>query len=139
MTDNTFFELMAASFIDQSELDHSGKTRDEMWEEQYMIIKEEFEELGQVLETMRHLNDSDVVDHAERVEELEGDAAEELADLCITTFTAAEVMGMDMRKAFSKKMEYNLTKSGGEVEDGKIQDDTDREKPDFGDVFHDKD
>lgn len=66
------------------------------------------------------------------------DAAEEMADVLVTLHVMADMLGIDLKEAYNRKMEYNLQKTAQKNEDGKVTDDVEIEKPDFGPAVGDE-
>ena len=60
--------------------------------------------------------------------------AEEMADVVVTMHIMADMLGIDLKAAYEKKMEYNLSKSATKDENNKVTDDADIDKPQFHDT-----
>ena len=60
---------------------------------------------------------------------------EEMADVLVTIHVLADRMNVDLPEAYRRKMNYNLHKTGERDENGKVTDDVEMEKPDFGDLI----
>jgi NTP pyrophosphatase (non-canonical NTP hydrolase) len=93
---DTIYEVMASSFVKENGLDSP--------EAQFQVVKEEVEELEAALNGR-------------------GSSQEEMADVLITVFVLAEIMGVDIHGEYVDKMEYNRKKSGKQDENGKVIDD----------------
>lgn len=76
------------------------------------------------------LEESQEYDEAYRKGEMDA-VAEELADMLVTIYLQADIMGIDIEQAYRAKMRYNIEKSDERNEDGKITDDAEVEKPNF--------
>lgn len=95
------YQRMATRFVEQNCLDDS--------EAQFKVTREEVNELWKALGE-------------------EDGVPEEMADVVITVFILAEIEGVDLRKEYVDKMEYNLKKSGKKNEHGKVIDDVEAEE-----------
>lgn len=127
------YQYMAEQFIDQAGVEYEERDA-EAFMQQLAIIQEEFEELSIAVEIIEDMENDPLFDE-DKFAEQEAEFVEELADLCITCFTAAYNLDVDLRRAFIRKMHYNMQKTGGSIQDGKIQDDADVEKPDFDNLI----
>lgn len=78
--------------------------------------------------------DGDVV--LTNIEKVENDVVEEIADVLVTTFVLADMLGVDALEAYKRKMEYNMGKSSSKNDDNKVTDDREGEKPDMSDLFN---
>ena len=90
------FEELAAQFVEQNGLDDPSS--------QFEVFEEEVEELEDAMDG-------------------NGVVQEEMADVVITVFILAEIMGVDLSGEYLDKMDYNLKKSGKQDENGKVIDD----------------
>lgn len=91
------------------------RSREDAVESQWQVVKEEIDEMVEAY------NEGDI------------DAfTEEQADVIVVIKVICAMMEIDSSKAYRAKMMYNLRKSGTTNEDGKVIDDSDISKPDFG-------
>jgi len=93
---------------------------------QWDVVEEEFRELREEFERLRfdHVPEfgSDGWGAAAGNKPVEP-LAEEMADAVFTIHLLARMLGVDLRREFVEKAEYNLEKSGERDENGKIIDD----------------
>ena len=101
------FEKMAAQFVEQNDMDDP--------QAQFDVVEEEVEELEDALDG-------------------NGSVQEEMADVVVTMHIMADMLGIDLKAAYEKKMEYNLSKSATKDENNKVTDDADIDKPQFHDT-----
>lgn len=113
--------------------------RTQEYVDRFGVVEEELDELSEVIDLMMTRAYYDSGFNSTKAEELESEAVEELADLIVTCFSMAEALDIDIERAYKKKMKYNMTKTGDNVEDGKVVDDSNIEKPDFGGLVSEPD
>lgn len=97
----------------------------------FNVADEEWRELCQVETELEQYLRGDCDIYADVPDETMGHMAEEMADVLVTIHVLADMLGIDVKKAYNKKMEYNLQKSAQKDGDGKVTDDVDIQKPDF--------
>lgn len=104
----------------------------------FNVADEEWRELCEAeIEVEQHLNgDSDI--YADVPDEAMEALAEEMADVLVTVHVMADMLNIDVKEAYNRKMEYNLQKSAQKNDDGKVTDDVDIQKPDFNPAIHDE-
>jgi NTP pyrophosphatase (non-canonical NTP hydrolase) len=118
------YTAAGAEFNAKTGADEIHDDRGEGFRDKARVVDEEVKEL---LELTEPLARDDV--YWDRDEEAK--IAEEMADVVYTIMTMAHAMDIDIHGAFMAKHRYNIQKSGGTVEDGKVVDDAGIEKPDF--------
>lgn len=128
------YTQLAERFDDQTGLSEVTQSRTEELFDRLDVLLEEVDELEEAIEVHETVS-MDMFHSVADVQEQEAAVVEELADVLVTAFTMADVLDYDITHAYGKKMEYNLEKSGDRVEDGKVVDDADIEKPDFRDCL----
>jgi NTP pyrophosphatase (non-canonical NTP hydrolase) len=92
--------------------------------QQWEVVEEELDEMREEFEELRFehvpmFGEWSTAAGSEPVEPL----AEEMADAIFTIHLLASMLGIDLRREFIEKANYNLEKSGQRNEDGKIIDD----------------
>jgi len=126
----------AEMFADVAEIGPEYDDEHDAIEAQHRVAQEEFRELTDevvtYLEALKMAEAGDIVTSPNHDERL----AEEMADVLITVHLLGEMMDIDLRQAYIKKMEYNMEKSADKDENGKITDDADIEKPNFGECHN---
>ena len=75
--------------------------------------------------------------YADIPDETMADMAEEMADVLVTMHVMADMLGIDLKKAYDLKMDYNLEKTAEKDDSGKVTDDVDVTKPDFREAVGD--
>ena len=112
----THYESMVEDFKEEAGIDTESNGFSRASDAQHDVVLEEFDEY----EEAYRKGESDAV-------------AEEMADVLVTIFLQADIMGIDVEGAYRAKMRYNVTKSSERDENGKITDDSEAEKPHFSD------
>ena len=118
------YTAAGAEFNAKTGADEIHDDRGEGFRDKARVVDEETQELLELTEPL-------VEDGVQWTAEHEGYIAEEMADVVYTIMTMAHAMDIDIHGAFMAKHRYNIQKTGGNVEDGKVVDDADIEKPDF--------
>lgn len=126
----------AQAFRDQAELGPEYDGEYDAIDAQFRVAEEEFWELTddiddylQVLDSCEGTRVVPASAHHDRL-------AEEIADNLVTMHVLADMLGIDIREAYIKKMDYNMLKTTDKDDDGKVTDDADIEKPDYGDTHN---
>jgi len=104
---------------------------------QFNVADEEWREM---CEEERNIEMALVVDAVKFSEIPQDDMrhmAEEMADVVVTMQVLADMLGIDLKRAYSKKMEYNLQKTMAKNQSNKVTDDVGIDKPSFNDCVGD--
>lgn len=109
-TNEDIYTELAEEFNEKMGINDPSNDYWEEWRIRTMIIAEEVGELVEAVNKGK-----------------EDKLNEELTDIVITCFTAANTMNVDLREEYMEKMEYNLKKSG-KTKSGKVVDDAEENK-----------
>jgi len=133
------YTRMAHDFCVTSGINREHGKTPQSFHQTFNVIDEEVRELDEAVGLMELRASNQEILYNKDWRSVEPEVAEELADVVISCFSMAEAVGIDLRQAFIRKMEYNMYKASGGFEDGKLQDDAGIPKPDFGDCVLDID
>ena len=122
-------------FNDQTGITRKAENTAESHAQKFDVIEEELDELDEAISLMEMVENNRGQFTVTEPDDYRAEIAEELADVIISAFSMGIAQDIDVRRAFLKKMQYNLHKTGNEWEGGKVQDDVNIEKPDFDDCL----
>lgn len=134
MTDE--YQHKAREFRNAAEIGPEFRDLDHAVQGHWRVAQEEMDELDDEVQALlvayQGTDHQQITLHDAHYDRL----AEEIADVLVTIHVLADMLDIDARKAYKKKMEYNMNKSGDKDDNGKVTDDTDIEKPNFGDCYN---
>jgi len=133
MTDD--YQHKAREFRNVAQIGSEFGDLDDAVDAQWQVADEEFDELDEEVEAFLQAHEATDNEHVTVHDAHYDRLAEEIADVLVTIHVLADMLDIDARKAYEKKMEYNMNKSGDKDENGKVTDDTEAEKPNFGDCY----
>jgi len=124
----------ARAFRHMAEIGQEYKAPMNALHDHFNVADEEWREMCEVeVDIERQLaGDCDI--YADIPDETMESMAEEMADVVVTMQVMADMLGIDLKKAYNLKMEYNLEKSATKDDNGKVTDDTGTRKPDFSEA-----
>ena len=132
------YRYLAQRFREETEIGPEYRDLDHAVQGHWRVAKEEFDELDVEVENLIRAYELSQGEQVGISSEQYNGLAEEMADVLVTIHVLADMLGIDIEKAYQKKMMYNLEKSSDKDENGKVTDDGEAEKPDFGDTHNEQ-
>jgi len=129
------FKRLAREFRHEVDIGPEYRDLDHAVQGHWRVAKEEMDELDIEVENLVRAYDLSKGEQVGISSNHHDNVAEELADVLVTLHVLADMLGIDAQEAYRKKMEYNMKKSSSKDENGKVTDDGEVEKPDFGDTY----
>jgi len=130
------YRYLAQRFREETEIGPEYRDLDHAVQGHWRVAKEEFDELDVEVENLIRAYELSQGEQVGISSEQYNGLAEEMADVLVTIHVLADMLGIDIEKAYQKKMMYNLEKSSDKDENGKVTDDGGAEKPNFGDTHN---
>jgi len=134
MTDD--YQHKAREFRNVAQIGSEFGDLDDAVDAQWQVADEEFDELDEEVEAFLQAHEATDNEHVTVHDAHYDRLAEEMADVLVTIHVIADMLGIDVREAYMRKMGYNMSKTGAQNSDGKVTDDAEIEKPNFGDCYN---